>query len=167
MRRRNRSAPIADKRPGDRAPGTADHVVNILPGGDTTKHRIIDCRDVHRDEGRLSSSTTSAVAVQSIKTRCWPRSPSGHVRHAYLDVTDPEPLPPQHPLVDSRPNCFITPHTAGGSVDEFERLATPLRRRTSGDIPPELPAGEPGHMNAFVRECTARILRGPRRRAQQ
>ena len=47
----------------------------------------------------------------------------GHVRYAYLDVTEPEPLPPEHPLW-AHPNCFITPHTAGGSIDEFERLAT-------------------------------------------
>ena len=47
---------------------------------------------------------------------------SGHIRYAYLDVTDPEPLPNTHPLW-GHPNCFITPHTAGGHVDEFERLA--------------------------------------------
>ena len=47
---------------------------------------------------------------------------SGRVRCAYLDVTDPEPLPPEHPLW-AQPNCFITPHTAGGAVDEFDRLA--------------------------------------------
>ena len=31
---------------------------------------------------------------------------------ARVDVTDPEPLPPEHPLWTA-PNCFITPHTAG------------------------------------------------------
>jgi phosphoglycerate dehydrogenase-like enzyme len=36
---------------------------------------------------------------------------------AALDVTDPEPLPPGHPLW-SAPNCFITPHIAG-STPEF------------------------------------------------
>jgi phosphoglycerate dehydrogenase-like enzyme len=41
---------------------------------------------------------------------------------AILDVTDPEPLPADHPLW-TLPNCFITPHTAGGSADEFSRLA--------------------------------------------
>lgn len=30
---------------------------------------------------------------------------------AALDVTEPEPLPPDHPLW-SLPNCIITPHTA-------------------------------------------------------
>lgn len=37
--------------------------------------------------------------------------------HAVLDVTDPEPLPPDHPLW-AAPNCFITPHVAG-SVEGF------------------------------------------------
>ena len=36
-------------------------------------------------------------------------------------MTDPEPLPPDH-LLWRAPNCFITPHTAGGHHDEFERL---------------------------------------------
>ena len=37
--------------------------------------------------------------------------------HAVVDVTDPEPLPPGHPLWTA-PNCFITPHVAG-SVEAF------------------------------------------------
>jgi phosphoglycerate dehydrogenase-like enzyme len=42
---------------------------------------------------------------------------SGRLSAAWLDVTDPEPLPEDHPLL-ATPNCFITPHTAGGHVDE-------------------------------------------------
>jgi len=34
-----------------------------------------------------------------------------HVR-AVLDVMEPEPLPPEHPLWGA-PNCIITPHSAG------------------------------------------------------
>ena len=41
--------------------------------------------------------------------------------HAVLDVTDPEPLPPDH-LLWSAPNCLITPHVAG-STPEFTRRA--------------------------------------------
>lgn len=36
---------------------------------------------------------------------------SGHIAGAALDVTDPEPLPDEHPLWE-RPNVVITPHTA-------------------------------------------------------
>ncbi|WP_328321125.1 hydroxyacid dehydrogenase [Streptomyces sp. NBC_00388] len=40
---------------------------------------------------------------------------------AVLDVTDPEPLPPGHPLWDL-PNVFITPHMAGAQGNEVGRL---------------------------------------------
>lgn len=38
---------------------------------------------------------------------------AGRLGGACLDVTDPEPLPADHALWDA-PNCFITPHVAGG-----------------------------------------------------
>ena len=37
--------------------------------------------------------------------------------HAALDVTDPEPLPRDHPLWDA-PNLVLSPHT-GGSTSAF------------------------------------------------
>jgi phosphoglycerate dehydrogenase-like enzyme len=36
-------------------------------------------------------------------------------------VTTPEPLPPNDPLW-SAPNCYITPHVAGGHQDEQRHL---------------------------------------------
>jgi phosphoglycerate dehydrogenase-like enzyme len=39
---------------------------------------------------------------------------------AVLDVTDPEPLPKDHPLW-SAPNCFLTPHMAGSTPQFFIR----------------------------------------------
>lgn len=41
--------------------------------------------------------------------------------HAVLDVTDPEPLPPDSPLFDM-PNVFLTPHVAGAAGTEIPRL---------------------------------------------
>jgi phosphoglycerate dehydrogenase-like enzyme len=41
---------------------------------------------------------------------------------AVLDVTDPEPLPDDHPLL-SLPNAFVTPHVAGAQGSELRRLA--------------------------------------------
>jgi phosphoglycerate dehydrogenase-like enzyme len=40
---------------------------------------------------------------------------------AILDVTDPEPLPPDSPLFDL-PNVFLTPHIAGSHGNELARL---------------------------------------------
>lgn len=37
---------------------------------------------------------------------------AGHIAGAALDVTDPEPLPPEHPLWNA-PNLIVTPHVSG------------------------------------------------------
>lgn len=60
---------------------------------------------------------------------------SGHIQ-AVLDVTDPEPLPPDHPLW-SAPSCFITPHVAA-SVEQYSTrgyrfAAAQLRRYLAGE----------------------------------
>ena len=46
----------------------------------------------------------------------------GQLRGAALDVTDPEPLPPEHPLwrIES---VLLTPHNAGHTPAYYERLA--------------------------------------------
>ena len=49
---------------------------------------------------------------------------SGQIRAAGLDVTDPEPLPPDHPLFNLE-NCLITPHIGS---------ATHQTRKTMADI---------------------------------
>jgi phosphoglycerate dehydrogenase-like enzyme len=98
----------------------ADHVVNILPGGESTRKFM--------DAGRFSAMKPGAIFYNIGRGGTVDQDAllgaldSGRLRYAYLDVTDPEPLPGEHPLW-RHPNCFITPHTAGGSVDEFERLA--------------------------------------------
>ena len=51
---------------------------------------------------------------------------SGRLR-AFLDVTDPEPLPAGHPLWDA-PNVLLTPHVGGGTKG-WERRAYRLVRR--------------------------------------
>ncbi|MCY4135961.1 MAG: hypothetical protein OXG30_13785 [bacterium] len=46
---------------------------------------------------------------------------SGHVAGAGLDVTDPEPLPPDHPLL-GRVNVVVTPHVASTTTVGIVRL---------------------------------------------
>ena len=46
---------------------------------------------------------------------------SGQIGAAWLDVTEPEPLPDEHSL-RAEPNCFITPHVAGGHAGETKTL---------------------------------------------
>ena len=40
----------------------------------------------------------------------------GHIRAAALDVTSPEPLPRDHPLL-TLPNIIITPHLGSATVE--------------------------------------------------
>jgi phosphoglycerate dehydrogenase-like enzyme len=55
---------------------------------------------------------------------------------AALDVTDPEPLPPEHPLWDA-PGALITPHLAGDSPaasrSAFALVGEQVRRYVSGE----------------------------------
>lgn len=96
-----------------------DHVVNILPGGAETRHFFnaemferMQFGTVFYNIGRGSTVDQDAL-IDALR--------SGRLRAAYLDVTDPEPLPPEHPLWRA-PSCFITPHAAGGTYDEETRL---------------------------------------------
>jgi phosphoglycerate dehydrogenase-like enzyme len=61
---------------------------------------------------------------------------SGRLAGACLDVTDPEPLPPDHPLW-SLPQVVITPHSAGRAALTSERsealLLENLRRFGAGE----------------------------------
>ncbi|KAI2631077.1 hypothetical protein GGR54DRAFT_585386 [Hypoxylon sp. NC1633] len=50
----------------------------------------------------------------------------GLIRGAALDVTDPEPLPKEHPLWDAK-NVIITPHISGASTSYVERLLDILK----------------------------------------
>ncbi|MCD7828885.1 MAG: D-2-hydroxyacid dehydrogenase [Clostridiales bacterium] len=45
----------------------------------------------------------------------------GRLRGAALDVTDPEPLPQDHPLWTAR-GCVITPHVSGGSFGRLDAI---------------------------------------------
>ena len=57
----------------------------------------------------------------------------GHVPNAVLDVTDPEPLPPEHPL--SQPRVRITPHIASATRPDtaVDSLLDNLRRLRAGE----------------------------------
>jgi glyoxylate reductase len=47
---------------------------------------------------------------------------NGQIFAAGLDVTDPEPLPPTHPLY-TLPNCLIVPHIASATVQTRDAMA--------------------------------------------
>ena len=99
---------------------TADHVVSTLPETPKTVGMFGPLRFGRMKPGAIfynigRGSTVDQPALLGALG-------AGKLAGAYLDVTTPEPLPPDHPLWTA-PNCYITPHTAGGRHDEFERLA--------------------------------------------
>lgn len=113
---------------------TADHVINILPGTPETAHFVSAKRLAGFKQGSIyynigrGTTTDQDALLEALR--------SGHLAAAYLDVTDPEPLPATHPLWTA-PNCFITPHTAGGFIGEgrkqVEHLLGNLRRWQAGE----------------------------------
>jgi phosphoglycerate dehydrogenase-like enzyme len=97
----------------------ADHVVNILPANEQTKNFLNAQRLALIKPGAIVYNIGRGVTLD--QQALVKELQTGRIAAAYLDVTDPEPLPPDHPLWDA-PNCYITPHTAGGHADEKERL---------------------------------------------
>ncbi|WPJ96795.1 D-2-hydroxyacid dehydrogenase [Coraliomargarita algicola] len=95
--------------------GQADHVVNILPDSTETSN-FVDAKFLslmkagaafyNIGRGTTVNQADLAAALSS-----------NHIHSAWLDVTDPEPLPQAHPL-RRLANCHITPHTAGGHQGE-------------------------------------------------
>jgi phosphoglycerate dehydrogenase-like enzyme len=111
----------------------ADHVVNMLPGHEDTARFFGPARlgAIRRGAAFYNIGRGSTVDQDALAAAL----ASGALRAAYLDVTDPEPLPPAHPLW-SAPGCLITPHTAGSHAGERDRLVAHflenLRRYTAG-----------------------------------
>lgn len=99
--------------------GWADHIVNILPSSastdglfNSTLLAVVKPSAIIYNIGRGTTVDQAALVDALIDER---------LAGAYLDVTDPEPLPPDTPLWNA-PNCWITPHTGGGHIEEFSNL---------------------------------------------
>lgn len=121
-RRRARSdegVPVIEKEQLASTLAETDHVINILPDSLETQHffdqsrfTLIKPGAVFYNIGRGATVNQDAL-LEVLK--------SGQLRAAWLDVTDPEPLPEDHPLLKQQ-NCFITPHVAGGHFNETGML---------------------------------------------
>jgi D-2-hydroxyacid dehydrogenase (NADP+) len=112
----------------------ADVVVNALPLTDETRG-LFDKKffDTLKPGAYFISvgrgqSTVTADLVAALR--------EGRLAGAGLDVTDPEPLPPDHVLW-TLPNVIITPHVAGITDRGFERgwliIRENLRRYINGE----------------------------------
>ncbi|MEY5010891.1 MAG: hypothetical protein RLZZ253_2030 [Verrucomicrobiota bacterium] len=96
----------------------ADHVVNLLPENRDTVGFMDGARFSQMKPGACFHNVGRGRTVDQEALRTV--LDSGHLGAAYLDVTEPEPLPKSHPLWTT-PRCWITPHTAGGHSDEETR----------------------------------------------
>ncbi|MFC7237167.1 NAD(P)-dependent oxidoreductase [Saliphagus sp. GCM10025317] len=98
----------------------SDYVVLACPLNDTTRGLV--------GEAELATLPPNAVVVNAargglIDTEALVSALQFNgIRGAALDVTDPEPLPGDHPLWDLE-NCLITPHTGGHTPKHWDRLA--------------------------------------------
>jgi phosphoglycerate dehydrogenase-like enzyme len=112
----------------------ADHVVDTLPEGPSTHQFMNAARFNAMKPGAIFYNVGRGGTVD--QEALLAALETGQLGAAYLDVTVPEPLPPEHPLWVA-PRCYITPHTAGGHSDEHERFVAHfienLNRFTAGE----------------------------------
>lgn len=103
--------------------GVADILVLTVPLDNTTRD-LVDAHLLARlpDRAILANVSRGPVVNTAALTA---EVASGRLR-AYLDVTDPEPLPAGHPLW-TLPGSLLTPHTGGGEVQWRSRYADLIR----------------------------------------
>lgn len=97
----------------------ADHVVNILSDNESTRNYVNARRLGWFKPGARFYNVGRGTTVD--QRALLEALQSGRLESAYLDVMEPEPLPPDH-LLWTAPNCHITPHTAGGRRDQDEAI---------------------------------------------
>lgn len=103
----------------------ADVVVLIIPGTSETKGLVDATFLGSMKQGALLVNVArgSVVVTDDLVAAL----EAGHV-HAALDVTDPEPLPPGHPLW-SAPHVLITPHVGGATPAMWPRAYRLVREQ--------------------------------------
>ena len=113
----------------------ADHIVNILPANEETNNFLSAERLANLKNGAIVYNIGRGTTLD--QNALMRELRGGRIAAAYLDVTEPEPLPPDHPLWRT-PNCFITPHIGGGHDREKERqvkhFLDNLRRFEKGEV---------------------------------
>ena len=117
----------------DRLLPEADVVIIIAPHTPETEGMFDAARLARLPDGALVVNVARGALVETEALVA--ETSSGRLRAA-LDVTDPEPLPPDHPLWRT-PGVLIAPHVGGASSAFFPRadrlVAAQLRRFANGE----------------------------------
>ncbi len=117
--RGDEGVPIVGPSDLDAAIEDADIIVSTLPESATTRGLMSRARIERMKRGAIFVNVGRGTTVdQDALTRALL---DGRLGGVGLDVTDPEPLPRDHPLWDAA-RCVVTPHTAGGRADEHVRI---------------------------------------------
>jgi len=111
---------VSDAAGLDGALTQADHVVNVLPDSAATCGWMNAARFARMKPGARFYNIGRGTTVD--QPALIAALASGRVGAAYLDVMEPEPLPPTDPLWAAT-NCYITCHIGGGTRDQDENLA--------------------------------------------
>lgn len=98
---------------------TADHVINVLPSNASTNEYFNSSKIEAMKPGAYFYNIGRGATVDQHGLA--KSLTSGAIAGAYLDVMTPEPLPSDHALWTA-PNCYITPHSAGGYDGEMMGL---------------------------------------------
>lgn len=132
--RGDETVPVLSAAELDGALSDADYVMNILPLSGETEGFFGQRRFSSLKRGAVfcnigrGATVDQKALLDSLRRK--------RLKAAWLDVTDPEPLPADHPLL-AEPACHITPHVAGGHTGEASSLVRHflenLRRFVEGE----------------------------------
>ncbi len=139
--------PYLDEAPSDVA--VADSLDGLLSEADVVSVHLPLTDDTARlfDADRFAQMRQGAVFVNTARGGLVDHSAlqaaldRGHLFGAGLDVTDPEPLPPDHPLLH-RDDVVVTPHVASATAAGKRRLFMSALEQTiqvlDGERPPHI-----------------------------
>ena len=98
----------------------SDYVMLCVPLTDQTRRSIGERElSLMKPDSTLINIARGAVVDMDALTKAMSE---GRIAAAALDVTEPEPLPRDHPLL-SMPNVIITPHLGSATVETRRRMA--------------------------------------------
>ena len=114
--------------------GQSDVIMNTLPSTDDTLGFMNQAEFDALPQGAFVINTGRGDTIDTPALMAWLQSDADNC--ALLDVTNPEPLPADHPLW-TMPNVFITPHYSGSHPTYMKRanaiFTDNLKRFISGE----------------------------------